>query len=134
MHTKRTVLFPVSRMLVRDEWSGDEEQKQLWVTFQSIGAACLAEDKVTSATHEARLQHECHSRLNHQERPTLSSLQVFLKKARVAGKLLLAASDTQADKQVEPLKQPAGLLGSSFVREQPPISLLQLTLTFCVSP
>lgn len=121
-------------MLVGDEWSGDEEKRQLWVTFQSIGAACLAEDKVTSATHEARLQHECLSRLNHQERPTLSSLQVFLKKARVAGKLLLAASDTQANKQVEPLKQPAGLLGSSFVREQPPICLLQLTLTFCVSP
>lgn len=78
MHTKRTVLFPVSRMLVGDEWSGDEEKRQLWVTFQSIGAACLAEYKVTSATHEARLQHECHSRLNHQERPILSSLPSFL--------------------------------------------------------
>lgn len=113
---------------------GGEEKGQLWVTFQSIGADCLAECKVTSATREAWLQPECHSRLNHQERAILSSLQVFLKKARVARKLLLAASDTQANKQVEHLKQPAGLLGSSFVRERPPICLLQRTLTLCVSP
>lgn len=132
--TQRTVLFPVSCMLARDEQGGGGGQGRLWVTFQSIGAACLAECKVTSATHEAWLQPECYSRLNYQERPILFSPQVFLKKARVARKLLLATSDTQANKQVEHLKQPAGLLGSSSVREQPLICLLQLTLTFCVSP